>query len=347
MSRTTLSDAKASRIPEVLNLAPDDSRLLKYLNEATERLLTKGKWWGTYVKARMCATDGCITFPRQVAAIEAASICGQPIPIHDLFFEFLENGFGIRGNSQTSEDSGGCGNACGMMEANYRGNFPAFDDIRGSDKQLRFVVDRASDACKPILVLGYDDSTPPNWIRTNQGGVIKDGEVVCPTQSPGTNTVNSFSVLTDLQFSNNMDGQTWLYEYDVAEQTQRLIGHYEYDETRPSYQRWYFPSIRSSTDCATQSLVEVIAKLDFIPVKNDTDYLLIGNLPALKMMCMAVKKYEEASNANDLGQAAGFEAMAVKLLDDELDHHLGSGRRIGINLVGSSVYANDPVENFI
>jgi len=345
--RTTLADVKASRIPEVLNLPPSDSRLLRYLNEATERLLIKGKWWGTYIKARMCAVDGCITFPRQVAAIEAAAICGAPIPVHDLFFEFITEGFGIRGNDSNSESNGGCGNACGIMEANYRGNFPAFDDVRGSGKKLRFVVDRASDVCKPILALGYDDATPPNWIRSEQNGVIRDGEIICPTQSPGTNTVSNFSVLTDLQFADNMDGQTWLYEYNVDAGTQRLIGHYEYDETRPSYQRWYFPSIKASSDCATQSLVEVIAKLDFIPVKNDTDYLLIGNIPALKMMCMAVKQYEEAANLTDMNQAAGYEAMAIKLLDDELNHHLGSGRNIGINLVGSSIYANDPVETLI
>jgi hypothetical protein len=343
--RLTVADAKASRIPQACGVCSDDPRFLAWLNDAIQRLLVKGLYIGTFGRFRICATDGCITLPPQIASIERVAVCGRPVALHDQFYEFLDNGFGPR---SAGNQTGGCcpaGTDFGIEEANLRGWYPSFDDIRGTSKKLRLVCDLSSDVNKRVLVLGYDENN--NWIRTVQGGVWSDGEIVLLAQSPGTDSTHFFDGgLTGIQFLDARDRQVWLYERDTIAATSRMIGHYQHFETRPNYSRYFFPSIlaQAQNDSCNQTLVDLIGKLEFIPVVKDTDYLIISNLPALKFMCQASKTYEEAVNQADLNRAAAFEAIAVKELDNELTHYLGEGRVIGTNFMGSSIGRVNPVE---
>lgn len=322
---------------------PGDPRLLQLINDSEQRMLFMGKYWGTYQTWSMCATNGCLTLPRQFATIEAVSVCNKPVKIHDLLFEFLENGFGT-GRAR-----------CGLNEANYKGNFPVFSDIIPTGKKLQVVCDFTADAGLPFLALGYDDNG--NWIRTLQNGVMLDGEIIPMATGNGTLSVNNFSTVTDLQPPVST-GQKWLYEWNVADGTPRMIGQYQNDETRPSYARYYFPWLAAytSVNCSAtppsplkQIKVEAVAKMEFIPVVNPNDYLIIGNLQALKEMVMILNNAENEADAMTRAQqiSQGVEMAVVPILEMELDHQLGSGRRIGINLQGSGMPDGEPVHNFI
>src|SRR5215831_4435621 len=346
--RVTLADAKNSRLPsQVGSCGTDpltgqtDPRFLNLLNEAQERLVYAGMWWGLIQKWRFCATDGCIALPSQFATLEAVAVCGRPIAVRDQFYEFLENGFGIRGQNITTTTQGtispccgGVSGVCGVQEALYRGHYPTFADIQPPGKQLQLVCDKLSDVGKTVLCLGYDDNN--NWIRTLQNGVVSDGEVVSLSQAPGTNSVSNFSVVTDLQPPQNLDGQWWLYEFTVSGGAQRLIGQYQYFDVRPTFARYFFPAILPTVGqppgSCSQILVEALVKLEFIPAKRDTDYLIIGNLPALKELMMALQKAEDEPDALRKVQivSAGT-TVAKQILDLQLDHYLGSGRKMGMN----------------
>lgn len=360
--RLTLGDIKNSRIPsQVGACATDpitgltDQRFLALLNEAQERLLNCGMWWGTIQKWRFCATDGCVALPSQFATLEAVAVCGRPIALRDQFYEFLENGFGIRGvtvttptTGTTSPCCGGVSGVCGLAEALYRGHYPTFADIQPTGKKLQLVCDKLTDVGKPVLCLGYDDNN--NWIRTIQGGVYQDGEVVKLTQAPGTVSINNFSAATDFQPPTNLDGQWWLYEFNTVTTAQRLIGQYQYFDLRPSFARYFFPAIIPQTlqGACSQVLVEALVKLEFIPVKNDTDYLVISSMPALKELMMALSKAEDEPDALRKVQlvSAGM-TMAKQVLDQQLDHYLGSGRKMGMSVIGSSIGDVVPVPNLL
>lgn len=351
--RFTFADVQNSRIPAVLGVGPNDPRLLQWTNEGTQRLLFSGKWWGTVSRFNICATSGCITLPKPIATIEAVNLNGRPTPVRDFWYEFLANGAGTRQSqvsSGTSTSGSCCGSGCcGMNEAIQRGNFPVFTDIKGTTSKANFICDLAADIGNQVLVLGYDQNG--NWIRTVQNGVYADGEVLTLAQNPGVISQNFFQIITGIQFLNQMNGQSWLYGYDTANNNLlTMLGHYQYDETNPSYRRYFFPSIfssQSSSGC-TQTKVEVAGKLDYYPIKNPTDYLIIGNIPALKEMLSALKKAENEPDSVKANQiiATGMDT-AIQVLDAELDHQLGSGRTIGMTIEGSSVGSNEPVLNFL
>ena len=348
MILTTVSTVKASRIPQALNLCPTDARLLSWLNEIVPQLLHKKLSIGTYGRFRICATDGCITLPPQVASIERVAVCGQVIPTHDMWFEFLSNGLGPRNASCSTSSGCSCGGGCGVAEANLRGWFPTFADIRGTAKKLRLIADVSADVGKRVLCLGYDENN--NWIRTSPGGVWQDGETVTLAQSPGTDTTKFFDGgITGIQFLDAREGQVWLYERDTVASTSRMIGSYQYFETNPSYARYLFPSVfaQPSDSGCTTTQVEMIGRLEFFPVSKDTDVVLVGNLAVLKFMAMAASAYENAVNLQDIARGSAFERLAEDRMDNEIEFYLGEGREVGVNFKGANIGTVRPVANFL
>lgn len=336
--RRTVADAKnplISRIPSVLNVSPTDSRLLRYINSATQRLLFSRKSWGTYGRFRLCITNGCVVFPRQFAAIEAADVCGQSLPIRNEWFEFMDSGPGIQGDCSV-ESTVGCGNGCAGVQLFDRGTAVAFEDIRGVNKKIRVYADVTEAADAKILLQGYDENS--QWIRTLVSGVWVDGEYVLLSTTPQLST-KLFSSLTGVQ-KPITKGTIRLYEYNTDTTAQRAIAIYEPGETRPSYRKSLISgvSIPTGDDCGTTTLT-VMAKLDFVPVSQDTDWLLIGNLEALTEGCQAVKKLEN----NLFEEAEAYEQLAFRQLERELRHHLGRGivqpvRTAPREIAGGGVY---------
>lgn len=298
-------------------------------------------------------TNGCVTLPPQIATLESVAVCGRPLRLHDQWYEFLENGLGItqvnstNGNVCCGLDSSGC-----MSDAKYRGRYPTFDDITGTDKKLWVVCDLNADVGKKVLILGYDASG--NWIRTVQSGVMADGELLTLAQSPGTVSTNIFSIITDIQCNEARDGQWWLYSlappYNPVTSDKVMLGNYQYFETRPSYARYYIGGILAGSNDqngCNLTTVDVMAKHDFIPVVKDTDYLVIGNLDALEFMIQALERYRNAVSQAQVGEAMAFEKLAENELDKELDHYRGSGVVTGITVSGSSIGVAENAPNFI
>lgn len=326
MPRLTLAQAKASRIPQVLGMDPLDPAFVSTLNEAMQRLLSRGTWVGTYGRYRICAINGCLTWPRQFETIESVAICGQSLNVRNQWFEFMEAGAGLQS---------GCG--CGGFQLFDRGNFCTFDDIRPTGKKVRVYADVAEDAAAKILLLGYDDNG--QWIRTQVDSVWVDGEYVAISTTP-VNSVNNFSSLVNVQ-KPVTNGNVRLYEFKVADSTQRALAIYEPDETLPSYRRSLISGLSNAGGCGcdglvdtngcTQTTVTVMAKLAFIPVVNDTDYLIIGNIPGLKEMCRAVR-FGEMDSPTAMQQATAAETSALREMNQELETWLGSNVRVGLQV---------------
>lgn len=313
--KVTLGTAK-ERIAKHLNLCATDSRTTDYINEAQRRLIESGKWKGTYGKFTLCATNGCIAWPRQIETIETVAVCSNPGTVRNGWFEFVESGYGLMSN----KDNIG-------YQLLDRGESPTHSDLSGAGKQLRVYAFLEADAGKTVTIQGYDSNN--NWVRTLKSGsgataVYQDGEVVTLVNGY-VDTTTSFKSVTNV-LKDTTQGNVQVYEItDAATPTLVDIATYQPDETLPSYRRSMIPSLGGAAGCEDgdekRVPVTVIAKLRFINAVNDTDVLMVSDLYAVKNMAIAIKLEEN----RDFGAAAEYRNLAYDSLQNQIANHMGDG----------------------
>lgn len=307
-------DVKAA-VANACNLcdtATDLPRILDYLNRAMERLLYEGKWKGTVQTFRICLdASGCITWPREIETIEALGVCHSPTPIRTQWYEFNENGPGI------IDDQDAC--LCNTMLD--RGEAPAFDDVVGSNKKLAVFCDRTEETGKYINLQFYDQFG--QWVRTAFDGEVIDGENI-PLPSPGLYNYTTavcrpgglVAVKKDLTV-----GVVRLYEYNTTDGALKPLAYYQPDEEVPVYRRSLIPGL--ANDSCEQQRVTVRAKLRFIPARTAESFVMISHREAIRLACKAVYLEE----CDRVQEATTDWAVALRLLDKQLQHHEGSGAR--------------------
>jgi hypothetical protein len=322
-NRKTFYQFRQSRAPNVLgSCATDYARLSSYVNEATERLLKDAGewgWWGTWQRTvfNVDPVDPYITIPREVARVQGLTVCKQAVRIRNEFYEFLEAGNGLQPSNACN-----CSGNTKFLETYDRGFFSTFKDLNsaGNPKQVRLYPTSTRDVGGVrVLVQGLDNNG--HVIRGMDNAVNIEGEYM-NLATPFVTSTNYFSSITGVQ-KDISAGDVLLYEVDSVTGAQVLLSRYQASEDNPSYRR-YFLNGMPATCCDGASTVQVtcMAKLDYVPVSVDQDWLLIGNIPALKLECEAVR-YEEMDNEKAQKMAESKHAKAVKLLNDELTHYLG------------------------
>lgn len=325
--RAILANVRSSRIPQVLGMCSDSDKLVSYVNEAMQRLIVRGRWNGSFQRIRICSDSGCITLPRQIAAIHEMAVCGMPVSIRNQFWEFLMNGLGVQWDKSES--------SCSCPGPNFidRGWFPTYADIIGT-KTLRLYASVLTDYGKRILVQGYDSNN--QWVRTLDSGVYIDGYYMT-LADPFTDSEFTFTSITGIQ-KPETDGNVLLYEVNSSGD-QRQLGVFEPDETVPHYRRYFMKNSGGlcDTSCCNNTVTFTgIAKLEFIPVVNDTDYLFIDNIPALKEMCQAIRM-SEMDTAQSQAQALVYEKRAIRELNHEkLTYNPEDQTAIGCHVFGSA-----------
>lgn len=311
--RLTLEKIKNSRIPNFLGYTPTDSRFLQILNEAQQRLMMQGLYWGTFQTYQICVSaDGCLVWPRQVASIEALAVNNEPLTLRNGWFEYLQTGWGIRSVSNSSE-----------MQLLDRGRTPVFVDMNDFVSTLEVYSEVAEDASARLLVTGYDASG--NWIRTQDNGTWIDGEYIDISTSTAS-SANIYTAVTGIQ-KPVTNGPVHLSKV-TGDGLTVPIGYYEWDETLPDYRKSLIPGLGEqpnytcgSGDVLTNKrVVRAVVKLDHIDMVRDTDWAMIGNLPALKNACKSVQLAEQ----QNIAESQSYFSEAVRLLEVELEHYQGT-----------------------
>lgn len=303
----------------VLGVCRDDlTELASYINEATQRLIDAsgetGFWGGWYRTVFNVECDNpYITLPREIARIAGADICRTPININNQWYEFLEAGPGLQTDSECS---------CGTLALYDRGNYPTAHVPTTTNKYLRAYVTNASDVNRRILISGAVDQNGTR-IYTQDGLNPVDGFYMVLNQPFVTSSmiVTSFSgIIKDATF-----GDVILKEVDATTGVERLLSRFGPDEINPTYRRYFIKSLPKPIAPATTVQVEVMAKLEYIPLVRGTDFLLIGNIPALKEECMSIK-HAEVETPESKAMSILEHKTAIKLLNAELTHYLGKQR---------------------
>lgn len=324
MRRVTVADAVASRLPGLVGLCADDlPGVCAILNSATERLLYAKEvgdesWIGGWAELALTASQDSpfVTLPYGVSMIEALDVCTFPVPVRNQFAEYLRYGFGRWPKSSCATTR------CSPLEALDRGNVPLFSDIVPPDKLLRVRLTDGADEGKRVLVQGLDANSVP--IRTLDGTVQVDGEFLELTAPFVDSSV--ISVVTGIQKDITL-GQVAFYEYDTVSTDERLVLTMQPGETVAGYRRYYVSGLPTSccplppTTPGTVQLTALV-KLDFVPVRVLTDYLLIPNIEALTHEAQAIR-FSGMDSPSGSAQSAFHHREAIRLLQGQSIHEFG------------------------
>lgn len=165
--RLTLSTAKPLLARYAIQGACEsDPRVLEKINEARERLMKMPQnWKGKVQRFLFCSANSCITLPREIETVEAATVCNRPMKMRGPWYDVLESG-------------PGSGNMCGGDNVVDRGDgYVSFVDL-DEPRNIKVYTDVPEASGARILLQGFDENG--NRVRTFDSvtNAYVDGEYV-------------------------------------------------------------------------------------------------------------------------------------------------------------------------
>lgn len=338
-----------------IGMCGTDPQLLPLVNEACQLLWNAGDYIHKFARYRLRLTQNCqcytvITWPTEVETIEAMEMCGSPIGVRTVYFEFAGNvgpralgagygpGYGYGGNG----DWGGVGVERLLGD---RQEVCTMEDVQsGGGKKIKAYNSLPADDGAQIILLGYDDSL--NWIRTLQNGVYADGEALTLNAATPPETTNFFSSITGVQFSTTpRNGDVTITQVNtLSGNTERWLSTYAYNEEIPIYRRsvlsggFNYVNNGENGQPTCYPSVTALCRLRYIPIRFDSDYMQIGNISALKEMLLSLQK---RSNGK-FQDAEAYKMRATKALDDELRQYQGVGPKKIVNWTNRFLWGAAP-----
>lgn len=324
MPLLTFGQVKASGISERVNMCATDSRFRDAVNRVVRWLLPYGNWWGTYRLARFCQTDDCLVMPGCVASLEAAFSCAIGLQIDS---EWVPTHPGW--NPSNCPDY--------RMRLQQFGTVPSKFSLC-TPSTLRSFVGDSEDYGKTITFLGHDANGI--WVRTRYNGAIQDGETV-ELEAPYADTTTVFSSVSAVRKDVTVDR---VEVFSIAQGAAALtdFSRYEYWETTPSYQRYKVLACRRD-DAECQSCerreLDCMVKMEFIPVQNDNDFLIISNLAAIEMGLEALKAKDDGdlalADAMLFGSQNNARFGAIPMLQQELRTYTADRTSFRVHIQGT------------
>lgn len=328
MKRIRLFDMRLSRLPGAVGAAQSDIiKIARYCNSAQRRLLYCKEagdegWYGTFAEIAFNVSRDLpyITLPREVARLEFVNACKNPIQVNNQFYEYLQFG-----NGRLPKDCPERDNFC-ITQTMSRNNVCTFKDLVTGPKIIRAYATDSSDKNKRILFQGLDNNN--NSIYTQDVLNRVNGVFLMLTQ-PFVDAPMQFNHLSGIQ-KDITAGPVHVFQVDPATGEETLMVTLQAGEETAWYRRYYLDSlpcgcchapVTVGTACPMVQ-VTAIAKLEPIPVRVDTDYMLIQNEEALIEEAQAIR-YSEMDTVEAKSMAQEKHTQAVRYLNGELTHYLG------------------------
>lgn len=318
--KLTLRDIKASRIPELIGVCPADTpRIASYVNDAQQRLIFAGReggWWQGWVKVAFSVSLASpnIVLPAEFARIVNLAFDSKPLYLRNEFYELLPGGPGMIPDSN-------CKDWSGQVAGYERGTLPTQVEITPTNQKLRVFAASDQDIGKRIFIAGLDQNG--NQITSQDGENCVRGFFLT-LQAPFVDSGFVVSKITSVVKPETC-GDVSIYQVDQTTAEEVLLSRYKSLERNPAYRRYVISPIPPGC-CGDQGsctfTVTAIAKQEFIPVVNDYDALIIGNMPALTEAIQALRYFShDVAASHEIGETHW--KRAIKLLKQELDHYTG------------------------
>lgn len=263
-----------------------------YLNQAIEQLTISGRWDGALVYVTFDSSTGFITLPYEYASILGVNVDYGVNPIFSQFHRYLESGPGKLDETKPTPGF--------LMDMGD--GYATLVDPPTADSTLQIVLTAAGDIGQIIRLYG-----------TSSGVEVFDSSGVrgmnVTTTGLTTNVATVFDVVTGIECPvNSTTGAPTLtakwYLYSVApDTTTTLLSTYYPPDIRPSYHRYQLGTTTKPITCLCQRR--------FIPIYSDYDWVIPGNIRAIKAAMQAV----QCEDANNYEQAMPLWATAYDILN--------------------------------
>lgn len=339
--KLTVQNILDSRIPQSIGQCATTESVLSFVNEAVARIFSLDiPVVGRTRRFQFCLNKDCITLPRGILSIESVWVCRKPIPIRSQWFEELPSGVGLR---QAGDFD--------LQWFDKGDGYVGFDDFLPESERIRVYADNPDDAGTPVLFQFYDENN--QWVLTENGNV--DGQRI-ELAMPYAESDRFCSMLVGVQKPVTR-GPVRVFAHNTVTDTLRAIAVYEPDETLPNYRRAAIYGLNrvggcrqpqdggDGEECAVTQ-VTVMAQMEFVPVRKLTDYVQVGNLPALKEMMQAIR-YGEQDDLESKNKARIHELNAIRLLNREWSAYIGKGAQQDVHIITNESYGFRDIENLI
>jgi hypothetical protein len=281
-SRLTVADCRAALYNEVDATDVYSSLFLPRLNEVCERFMLSGKWKGMVVRLTLPASQGFVTLPRNFQNILVHRYKKIPGPMFTHYHEFS-----VAGPGEVDSAFAYPGFLIDMGDG-----FATQADIETAGTAT-LAPDSVDDVGKVIRLFGEDENG--NEIFDSDG--LRGINVTLAL--PSVTTTQQFSRITGITAPQNIVG------YWTLSVSGDQIGSYAPGETRPRYRRYQTG--------VTEDNIEVLAQRRYVPMVSESDWVIPGNLTALRYGFQAMQ-YESAAQ---LQEAQAVFARGLAFLNQE------------------------------
>jgi hypothetical protein len=327
MTRPTLATFRAQFPSEVFGICQADPMVAAYANDSTERLLIDPKsadegWYGTSVtlnlKAYVFNHAAYVVTPREIARLIVMSVSQQPLEIRNRFYEYLQFGNGL----QPKHPGSRCGND--WTHAYERDNVITLAPLLPTPQKIRIYTTDVRDIGLRVLLQGKNQNDQVVLMTDPVTGQSASGEYV-GINLPFTDSMEQYSVLTGIQ-----KDETWgvlqFFQVDPVTGAQVELSAMEPSEGVAWYRRYLVSGLPGHllhhVAQGRPLYITAQGKLDFVPVINETDYLLIPNVPALLEEAQSLR-YSRMDSGNSEQKSAIHHSRALALLRGQANHYLG------------------------
>lgn len=346
MQRPTLSTFRAQWPQESMGLCQGDPQVRTYCNDAQQRLLfdplaPEEGWYGTSIVIAMTGTviNGVVyvTTPREIARLTDIAVCQHPISIRNGWFEYLHFGRGLQPKTCRAT---GCGST---FQAYERPNVYTLSDLVGT-KTIRIYPTDVRDVGLRVLLQGKD-ANGQVILNTDPGtGLTAQGEYVVLAM-PFVDSVNTFSQISGIAKDETF-GNLSFYQVDPTTLVETPLSSMEPTEGTALYRRYMINGIPNTNLCcqgAGTVQISAQARLDFVPVVSEVDYLTIPNIPSLIEECRSIR-FSRLDSPSAFQQAAAYHSRALSLLAGQLDLMNGkTNAAVRVPIFGSQRLTRQPV----
>ena len=289
----TLGEARRRLAGLFLDADTGSPKFAEMVSEVLERFHFDGTWKGGTGFFEFSVSDaGTITLPLWLEAVLLSQFSDRPRPVLSRHYEFLSHGPG-----HIDPLTSGLGV---LVDAGVVATEHEFPSTPGTIT----IASGAADDGKTIRIFGLDSNG-----RELYGTDGLPGELVT-LASPSVSTVATFSAVLGIQKERTL-GYVQVSHADTTE-----LCDIPPAVTAPVYRRY---KVAHAAAAGQTRYIRALCSRRALPVSNEEDYIIPGNLAALKMGLYSIQ-YEET---NDMDRSMQYWLRSIDFLNKEADRYRG------------------------